>query len=74
MTRSFFGWRLTRAYEKQEVDEAQLFRPIISSVFEPAGEQCGTVYDESSACKHVFKEFDMIRPDGTKSHYIDHVQ
>ena len=67
----FFGWRLTRAYEKQEMDEAQLFRLITPSVFEPTGEQCGTVYDESSACKHVFREFDILRPDGTKSHYID---
>jgi hypothetical protein len=67
----FFGWHLTREYEKHELNEAQLFHLIIPSVFEPAGEQCGTVYDESNACKHVFKEFDLTGPDGSKSHYVD---
>jgi hypothetical protein len=67
----FFGWRVIREYEKREIEQAQLFHLIIPSVFEPAGEECGTVYDQSNACKHVFKEFDITLPDGTKSHFID---
>lgn len=49
--RAFFtAWKTSRRYTAQEIDTASLFRLKISSVFEPAGEECGTKYDESSAC------------------------
>jgi len=44
--------RFRRVYTKNELLSADLFRLIITSVFEPAGEECGTVYDESQACPH----------------------
>lgn len=47
----FFGWKIKRKYSKKELDEAALFHVKINFVFEPTGEQCGTVYDEASACK-----------------------
>ncbi len=67
----FFGWHLTRKYEKRELEEAELFRLIVTSTFEPAGEECGTVYDESNACKHIFTEFEMRLPMGMNYHCID---
>ncbi len=49
--RSFFhGWHIKRQYSKQEFDLAELFSLAINSTFEPAGEECGTKYDESTAC------------------------
>jgi hypothetical protein len=39
-----------REYTKEEIKAANLFRLKIKNTFEPAGEECGTVYDESSAC------------------------
>ena len=52
--RFFFGWILTRKYSKSELQSAELFQLDITAVFEPAGEECGTVYDDSKACRHVF--------------------
>jgi hypothetical protein len=46
----FTSWIIRRYYSKQELNSAQLFRLRINSVFEPAGEECGTRYDELSAC------------------------
>jgi hypothetical protein len=37
-------------YTRKDVETAELFHLEITSVFEPAGEECGTVYDESTAC------------------------
>jgi hypothetical protein len=49
--RSFFhGWQIVRKYSKAELNAALLLHLKITSVFEPAGEQCGTEYDESTAC------------------------
>jgi len=49
--RSFFhGWVLRRTYEKTELAAASIFRFSAAVVFEPAGEERGTKYDESSAC------------------------
>jgi hypothetical protein len=49
--RSFFhGWDIIRTYRKQELDAAVLFHLKVTSVFEPAGEERGTGYDESKAC------------------------
>ena len=46
----FYGWELTRRYSARELAEAELLHVRITSVFEPAGEECGTKYDESIAC------------------------
>ena len=47
----FFGWQIKRKYSKKEIDTAILFQMKIKSTFEPAGEDCGTVYDETVACR-----------------------
>jgi hypothetical protein len=39
-----------RKYTKRELEEADLLQLIVRRVFEPAGEECGTVYDEETAC------------------------
>lgn len=50
-SRSFFhGWDIRRRYTKTEKEFAACFQLIISSIFEPAGEMCGTQYDEVTAC------------------------
>lgn len=46
----FGGWIIHRAYLPEELARAQLLRLIPTCYFEPMGEQCGTVYDESTAC------------------------
>lgn len=46
----FYGWEIKRKYTKREMDAAPLLRLRIVRAFEPAGEECGTVYDESKAC------------------------
>jgi hypothetical protein len=46
----YLGWNLSRRYTREELDAAQAFRLIFTRVFEPPGELCGTVYDESTAC------------------------
>jgi hypothetical protein len=48
----FLGWEIRRKYTKAELAAAQAFRLIIKHSFEPEGERCGTVYDESSACEY----------------------
>ena len=44
------AWKVRRKYSKSEIASAQFFLARIKKVFEPAGEECGTVYDESTAC------------------------
>ncbi len=46
----FYGWDIRRQYSAAELRAATLLHWKIWSVFEPAGEECGTVYDESTAC------------------------
>jgi hypothetical protein len=46
----FYGWRIRRHYTDVEYQAAQLFRLRSFAVFEPAGEEYGTKYDESTAC------------------------
>ena len=48
----FYGWSLTYKYGAREIKAASLLRLKITSTFEPAGEECGTKYDESMACPH----------------------
>jgi hypothetical protein len=46
----FFSWRIKRKYDKIDLLKAELFNVRIKSEFEPCGEECGTVYDETPAC------------------------
>jgi hypothetical protein len=47
----FYGWSLTYDYNRSEIEAAALLHLEITSVFEPAGEECGTKYDEPAACQ-----------------------
>ncbi|MGJ1205046.1 hypothetical protein [Sphingobacterium lactis] len=47
----FFGWQIKRNYSKKELDTATLLHLKIKVVFEPTGEDCGTLYDETTACE-----------------------
>jgi hypothetical protein len=44
------SWDIRREYTRAELDAAELFHVKVRAVFEPEGERCGTVYDESVAC------------------------
>jgi hypothetical protein len=46
----FWGWSVHRRYSEKELQAAELFKLWPNAVFEPAGEDCGTEYDESVAC------------------------
>ena len=46
----FSAWKVYRKYSRKEIESAQLFHLSIARTFEPAGEECGTLYDEASAC------------------------
>lgn len=46
----FYGWDVTRHPNRQEFEQAGLFLLKITAGFEPAGEECGTEYDETFAC------------------------
>jgi hypothetical protein len=49
--RAFFtAWITHRRYSRFELEHAELFHLRVTSVFEPAGEECGTQYDETTAC------------------------
>ena len=39
-----------RSYTETEINNAEWFQMFRTRHFEPTGEECGTVYDESSAC------------------------
>ena len=54
--RFFFGWSFHRYYSEAELKAAALFHLEITAVCEPAGEECGTVYDESTACSYCGAE------------------
>lgn len=50
--RPFYGYsEIRRQYTQAELESALLFRVLIKPAFEPVGESCGTVYDESVACE-----------------------
>lgn len=46
----FYGWSLTRKYSRPEIESASLFHLYVTAIFEPAGEEKGTQYDNSTAC------------------------
>jgi hypothetical protein len=47
----FIYWDVRRKYSAKELQAAQLLHVIVRAVFEPTGEECGTTYDETTACK-----------------------
>jgi hypothetical protein len=46
----FAGWDIRRQYTADDLEKGELFLVNHISTFEPAGEECGTQYNESSAC------------------------
>lgn len=46
----YYGWDVHRQYSRAELEAATRFQLIATTSFEPAGEECGTRYDESTAC------------------------
>jgi len=50
----FHGWMIHRRYSRRELNHARLLHVRPKRTFEPAGEECGTVYDDAKACDHVF--------------------
>lgn len=58
----FYGWNLRRQYTKSELARADLFSFRVTAVFEPAGEECGTKYDESCACSRCGAGAKQIGP------------
>lgn len=45
------SWQVRRDYSEEELEAADLLRLKLNRVFEPAGEECGTRYDENSSCQ-----------------------
>jgi hypothetical protein len=43
-------WEIHRKYTQRELQEARLLWLRVRPFFEPTGEDCGTVYDETKAC------------------------
>jgi hypothetical protein len=52
----FYGWHIRRYYSEAEYQAADLFHLSTSSTFEPAGEECGTKYDETAPARCVSLE------------------
>jgi len=46
----FYFWNCFRKYSRSELSDAKLLKVEFRSAFEPTGEECGTHYDESTAC------------------------
>lgn len=46
----FLGWEIQRTYSTTELDSAKLLLLKTIKTFEPAGEECGTVYNRQNAC------------------------
>ena len=57
----FHGWEYIREYSKEEIRDARFFQ-IFPFPFMVAGEQCGTKYDESTACPICGAGAKMIPP------------
>ncbi len=50
----FFFSIIRRCYTMAELRRTELFSVEWTSTFEPAGEECGTVYDDAVACHHTY--------------------
>ena len=46
----FYGWQYKRFYSKEEIRNSRFFQIFPSRIFEPEGEECGTIYDDSTSC------------------------
>lgn len=46
----FFGWEIIRKYTSKELESSDFFHLLIPKVFEPSGEECNTIFEESKAC------------------------
>ncbi len=44
------SWSIYRKYTRRELESARLLMPVHVKPFGPAGEECGTKYDDSEAC------------------------
>lgn len=58
----FFGWEIKRKYNKKELGSAELLHMKIKTTFEPAGEECGTIFDETSVCETCGANRKQISP------------
>ena len=58
----FYGWNLKRKFSKQEIREARIFSLQVTAVFDPAGLESGTRYNESSACPNCGAGAKQIGP------------
>ena len=58
----FYGWILKRHYSQSELAGADCFRLCITTAFEPSGEECGTKYNESTACGRCGSGASQISP------------
>ena len=58
----FYGWNLKRKPSSLELRQANLFMLRVVAVFEPAGEERGTKYDESSSCPNCGAGAKQIGP------------
>ncbi len=47
----FMYSEIKRKYSKKEIDTAEFLHMRIKGTFEPAGEECGTLFDETSVCE-----------------------
>lgn len=47
----YYSWAIKRKYSPVELNDAELFSLLFRTTFEPAGEQRGTMYDETMACE-----------------------
>lgn len=67
--RSFLlGWDIQRSYSDAELAAAKLFRLTVVPVFEPAGAECGTQYNDSKGCEcgHGREQVSPLRIDGKR--------
>jgi hypothetical protein len=48
----FTSWNIRRRYTHKELEEAELLHLRPKATFEPAGESCGTEYDDAAGCPH----------------------
>lgn len=46
----FSHWGIRRTYSRHELSNARAFQLDITKCFEPAGEDCDTIYDDAKAC------------------------
>jgi hypothetical protein len=46
----FTWWTIHRRYTQEELESAEVLQLEVGGFFEHAGEECGTVYDESASC------------------------